>query len=463
MTKPLLPFLQSLPTFEDVPANSLEWMITSGEVKEYAVGEFLFKKGDPSDYMHIVIEGEFEVYQITDRGRKFFTEFNEGEITSQLPYSRLNSAVGFGEATKPSTVFRLHKDCFRTMISDHFELTRGLVHRMTSRVRNFTTMQVQNEKLAALGKLSAGLAHELNNPASAMVRSAGELSKNLKKGPDSFKKILKIDLTEKEVEGIQTLLMSKLDRPMPQHSMMKRNELEEDMADWLEAHGESNGFDYAEHFVAFGFEVEEMEDLYQLIGTKHLTPTLEWMNGQLEIVRVVREIEGAAKRIGELVGSIKKYSYMDRDSDRQEVDINEGIRSTLTMLAHKARKNKVSVEEEFQDDLSKVRGLPGELNQVWTNLLDNALDAMEENGGKLVVRTASDDNYINVWIRDSGPGIPEDIVNHIFEPFFTTKEQGKGTGLGLDIVKKIIDQHKADIRVKSQPGNTEFKISFVRG
>ncbi len=295
MPKDLLPFFKSLPTFAEVPNDSLTWMIQCGEIKNYDTGEFLFSKGSPVEYMYVILEGDFEAYQITNRGREFFVELVKGDITSLLPYSRLKEATAYAEAKQPSKVFGLHKDYFRTMIADHYELTAALVHHMTSRVRNFTTMQVQNEKLAALGKLSAGLAHELNNPSSAMVRSASELAKLLKQGPDNFKKLLNIDMEEHQVNGVQALLTKKIESSMPTLSMMQRNEMEEDIADWLEAHGESNGFDYAELFVAFGFEVSELEGLYQLLGSESLTTTLEWMHGQLDIVRIVREIEDGLK------------------------------------------------------------------------------------------------------------------------------------------------------------------------
>lgn len=460
MSERLLPFLKDLSTFQSVPEDSLKWMISCGELVNFKKGDFLFEKGEASQYMQIIVEGHFEVYQITDHGRKFFTEFTGGEITSQLPYSRLKETKAYAEALGDATVFRLHKDCFREMIANHFELTRSLVHLMTSRVRDFTQMQVQNEKLMALGKLSAGLAHELNNPSSAMVRSASELALQLRRAPESFKKLLKVQLNENEIDGIQALLTSKLDTPPPVLSLMERNRLEEDLADWLEAHGESNGFEYAEHLVEFGFSQMDMENLYQLTGSKHLTPTMHWLDDQLKIVKMVNEIEEASKRIGSLISSIKRYSYMDSDSDRQPVDVQQGIASTVTMLQHKARKHKVKIEENYASDLPKVKGLPGELNQVWTNIIDNALDAMEDSGGSLIVKAEHDEHYVKVRIRDTGPGIPEDVLTHIFEPFYTTKPQGQGTGLGLDIVKKILNQHNADVRVNTQPGNTEFTISF---
>ncbi|TNE26106.1 MAG: GHKL domain-containing protein [Bacteroidetes bacterium] len=456
-------FIQNLSPFIDVPESSLRWMYEAGEVYELSKGEHLFEKDAPANYMHIIIEGTVDVFRVLERGKQFLTEMGPTTLTSQLPYSRMKVGGATGEVVSDKArFFRLHIDHFPTMIQEHYELTRALVQHMTSRVRNYTQLQTQNEKLLALGKLSAGLAHELNNPASAMTRSASELSKHLLKSPQVFKKLMRVELSDDKIDAIQDILQSKLAQPSPSLAMMQRNELEEDMADWLEAHGEENGFEYAEHLVEFGFTTSEMEELYNLTGANNIRYTLHWLNDQLQVVRMVSEIENASKRIGDLVGSIKRYSHMDRDLDRQPVDINAGIQSTLTLMAHKCRKNRVTVDAKLDENLPPIQGLPGELNQVWTNLIDNALDAMEENGGYLRIQTQQDDHLIKVSVSDTGPGIPEDVMKHIYEPFYTTKPQGKGTGLGLDITRKIIERHHAQIRVESQPGNTTFRITFTK-
>lgn len=460
MPENLLQYLTSLKELSDVPQSSIQWMIDNGEVRAYKQGDFLFQNGDFPKHLEVILKGKFEVYRMNERGRQFLTDIETGTITSQLPYSRMSQITVDAEATEESEVFKLHMDNFTEMIQDHFELTRALVHTMTNRVRTYTQRQVQNEKLMALGKLSAGLAHELNNPASAMVRSAVELGKQLRHSPESFKKLLKIDIKESEIDAIQHVLNEKLNSPPTSLSMMQRSGLEENLADWFEAHGESNGFDYAENFVDFHFYPEDLEQIYQACGSNNLGPTLYWLNDQLSVVKMVSEIETASKRIGELIGSVKRYSYMDRDGDKQPVDINEGLQSTQTMLAHKARKNKVKVEEQLDAELPNIIGLPGEINQIWTNLIDNALDAMEENGGTLKIASLRNGHFAKVTITDTGPGIPDSVKGHIFEPFYTTKPQGKGTGLGLDIVRKIVEQHHAEIRVESQPGNTTFSVTF---
>lgn len=461
MTDSDFSFIQNLSPFADVPESSMKWMCDAGEVFELKKGEFLFEKDAPANYMHIIIDGTVDVFRIVDRGKQFLTEMGPTTLTSQLPYSRMKVGGATAEVvTESGRFFRLHIDHFPTMIQEHYELTRALVHHMTSRVRNYTQLQTQNEKLMALGKLSAGLAHELNNPASAMTRSASELTKHLHKSPQVFKKLMRVDLSDNKIDAIQDILQSKLAEPPQTLAMMKRNELEEDMADWLEAHGEENGFDYAEHLVEFGFTTMDMEELYNHTGAANISYTLHWLNDQLQVVRMVSEIENASKRIGELVGSIKRYSHMDRDLDRQPVDINAGIQSTLTLMAHKCRKNRVQVDVQLDENLPTIHGLPGELNQVWTNLIDNALDAMEENGGTLRIQSRQDDHVIKVTLSDTGPGIPDTVIKHIYEPFYTTKPQGKGTGLGLDITRKIIERHHAQIRVESQPGNTTFSITF---
>jgi signal transduction histidine kinase len=204
----------------------------------------------------------------------------------------------------------------------------------------------------------------------------------------------------------------------------------------------------------------DVERLHSITGPVDFSPTLHWIVDNLTTEKSVKEINASAMRIAELIGSIKEYSHMDRTKDRQAVDVNHGLQSTLKMLAHKARANKVEVDLALSEELPELSGFPGELNQVWTNLIDNALDAMETTGGILKVETAFCDPRVEITITDTGVGIPEEMKNKIFDPFFTTKSIGKGTGLGLDIANKIILQHKGRVEVESQPGNTRFKLSL---
>ena len=348
------------------------------------------------------------------------------------------------------------------MIQECHELTERLVHTMTNRVRDYITSQQQSEKLMALGKISAGLAHELNNPASAVVRSSMELKKNLSTVTDKFKKVMSVSLSVDQVTALDHILFSKVSQGMNKHiSLLEKTELEDEILDWIEEKGIEDADDIVENLVDFNFREEDLDNIFEKIPTQNdLAPVLAWLNNVLNTEKLVGEIEEAAKRISNLVSSVKSYSHMDKSADKQYVDIHEGIRNTIMIFKHKFKENHVNFVENFQEDLPKVKVWVGELNQVWTNLIDNALDAMAEEGGNLEIKTFQDESFVRIYLSDTGKGIPQEIISKIFDPFFTTKDIGKGTGLGLDAVLRIIQKHNADIKVESKPGNTVFKLCF---
>lgn len=453
--------IHSNPIFDDVPEAQIEWMISKGEIKTYQPGEFIFRRGEAADHLLIIESGEFQVYFDQDGERRYAGDLVAGDVTGVLPYSRMKQAGGFGEAKVESVVFTLHRDHFQEMIHDHYELTSTFVHHMTNRVRTFAQIQLQNEKLMALGKLSAGLAHELNNPASAIVRSAQALQKHLQLVPDNFKKVLKMKATDEDIDVLNGLLFDKLSsKDLPRLSLMEKTELEDELADWLEDNGVEDGYDMTDNLVEFRFTEEDLELVLETVGADFLGPVVKWLDSNVGTERMVGEIEEAASRIAELVQSVKGYTHMDQANDMQKVDLHIGLDNTLTMLKHKVKQNKVEIVQEYAEKLNPVMGFPGELNQIFTNLIDNALDAMEEKGGQLKIKTWNDGKFVRLDIQDSGSGIPEDKLRKIFEPFYTTKEMGKGTGMGLDVVSKIVNKHKGVINVQSKPGKTVFELCF---
>jgi signal transduction histidine kinase len=238
---------------------------------------------------------------------------------------------------------------------------------------------------------------------------------------------------------------------------LERKALEDQLNDWLEDNNVDD--DCAETFATFGLTTEDLQSIRNTVSPLTFRPLLAWLANCLEAESAVHEIETSAKRISELVQSVKSYTRMDQIADMQDVQINEGIRNTLTMLAYKARQNNVAVHEELAENLPLISGFPGELNQVWTNVIDNAIDAMKS-GGELTIRSFADGGSVVFRATDSGPGIPPDNLERIFDPFFTTKDVGEGTGVGLDLVQKVVQIHKGKIDVTSRPGNTQFKISF---
>ncbi len=452
--------LRAFDTFNDVPDEDLEWLVCNSRYYTIMKDGYLFKTGEPTDEMHIVLSGRVNVYVNQNGQRRNLTDIEAGEVTGVLPYSRMVQAGGMGVALEHTDMLSLHRDCFTEMIRNHHALTQKLVQVMTSRVRDFTKMQSQNEKMISLGKLSAGLAHELNNPAAAVVRSASELKKHLNHVPERFKRVMLMQVTPEVVDCVNDILYRKLAgfKDLKQ-SMMKRTEREDSIIDWMDDHDIENGFELAESFADFGYDIEDLEEVLACVGEKDIAPVLGWLDNMMTTEKMVSEIEDASKRISSLVGSVKSYSHMDRASDVEAVDIHEGIRSTLILLNHKIKKNNVKVVENFDESLPNIPIFVSEMNQVYTNLIDNAADAMEgREGNVLEIVTKPERDNVVISIIDNGPGISDDILDKIFDPFFTTKAVGKGSGLGLEVVKKIVEQHKGIIKAYSQPGKTEFRI-----
>lgn len=452
--------LRAFETFADAPDDDLQWLVCNSRHYTIIKDGYLFKTGDPTNEMHIIISGKLLLYFNQNDQRRVAGEMEAGEITGVLPYSRMTQASGNGLALEHTEVLSLHRDHFLEMIQHHHALTQKLVSLMTSRVRDFTRMQSQNEKMISLGKLSAGLAHELNNPAAAVVRSASELKKHLGNVPEKFKRVMLIKVTPEVVDCVTNMLGQKIEgKKTLRLSMMERREKEDAIADWMDDHDIENGFEIAENFAEFGFTEDDLEELHECIGANDIGTVLNWLDGQMATEKLVNEIEEASKRISALVGSVKSYSHMDRANDLEPADIHEGISSTLTLLNHKIKKNNVTVIDTFDTSLPKIPIFVSEMNQVYTNLIDNALDAMEgREGNTLEIITKRERESVVISVIDNGPGIDETLMNQIFDPFFTTKAVGKGSGLGLDVVRKIVDQHKGSIAVESKPGRTEFRV-----
>jgi signal transduction histidine kinase len=458
--KDLLQQIQAFDTFSEIPPEALQWMIDASEYHLYKKGEALFRPGDAVDHMQIIVSGQY-VIRATRGGQSLeLGVFETGYITGVLPFSRMTHTQAEGIALQPTYTLELHRQHFTEMVNRSYALTQELVARMSDRVRDFTSQRFQTEKLMALGKLSAGLAHELNNPASAMVRNAQELYQKVHSTPEKFKAIMTMGITPGQTDQINTILFGKIqEAPSLSLSLMEREERLDDMLDWLEDHGVEGAEDIAETFADFGMTVEELSRVEKIVGEQPLPSILWWLESTLSLERLVEEINEASNRISSLVRSIKDYSHMDRGLALEPVDIHEGLKSTLTMLRHQLKGKQIELVQDFCQSAPAVQGFAGELNQIWTNLIVNAVDAMSP-GGQLIVRTYPDRQYVCVDIEDNGSGIPEEDQTRIFEPFFTTKPMGEGTGMGLDIVKKIVDRHKGKITLDSKPGRTVFTLCF---
>jgi signal transduction histidine kinase len=452
----LLERLERHPVLATVPKPQLEWLLKESELQQFTSGT-VFGVGSSIDYMMVILEGLMRTYKDQHGQKVELAVWGNETVTGFLPFSRMKTSPVDSEVINPMTVLALHKSKFRDMMCVAPDLTEAMVHVLSDRVRAFTSYHFQNEKLMALGKLSAGLAHELNNPAAAIVRSAGSLRSHLAALIEGAEALSKSSLPEGTLTQISGVVAQALERRSQAMSPLDRSQREEELAEWLACSKVGDAEDIAADFVDIGFTKEDLQPLTSAMMKQMCGTTVNWLRLALNSSRNVMQIEEASRRISDLVSSVKKYTRLDQIQDRQEVDVNEGVRNTLVILNHKIRHNNIVVSEELKEELPVVKGYPGELNQVWTNVIDNALDAMRT-GGDLTIRSGYDKNYVTVEVIDNGPGIPEEIQERIFDPFFTTKEIGQGSGVGLDVVQQIIRHHAGKIDVSSVPGRTVFSV-----
>jgi signal transduction histidine kinase len=415
------------------------------------------REGDPADALFVVLDGEV-------RGRREHGGVDApgfvgraGQVTGMLPFSRMTVFPLTGRATLPSWILRLHKDHFHEMLQRIPELLPRLIGVLADRIREYSRAEQQRDKLSALGKLSAGLAHELNNPASAAGRAAESLREYMRE----LRRINKT-LDEASLSCEERLLLASLEDKLvdqlastPQRDALEQSDLEEELASWLNRRNIPNASRLASGLVEAGVDCASLERLGAKFRGEVLSAILARVVSSVGAERLTREIEASTGRISELVRAIKEYTYMDQ-APEQEVDVHRGIESTLTMLKFRL-KHGVQVKREFADNLPRIFARGSELNQVWTNLIDNAIDAM---GGKgeITIRTSRELDFVLIEIIDSGPGVAAAVKSHIFEPFFTTKGVGEGTGMGLDTVYRIVRAHRGEISVDSKPGRTNFQV-----
>ncbi|OIN57969.1 ATP-binding protein [Arsenicibacter rosenii] len=454
--------LRAFDYFREVPDEQLQWLLERSESQVHPAKTTLYKPDDPVDHLILVVSGQVRLDSDAQSAKEEIALYGPHSVMGVLPYSRMKTAPTYWNVQAEAELLYLHRDYLREMTQHCYELTEALVHRMTARVRDFTKLAQQNEKMASLGRLSAGLAHELNNPVAAVVRSANTLRKHMHATPERFKTIMRLQLSDAQIDVVNQLLLRLLSAPAKHLSLLERSSLEDELMDWLDDHDITDNDDLAGQLIEFNVSADDLDTLFEGVGTGNIQGVLDWLVTNLVTEKLVLDISDASGRIQTLVGSIKNYTYMDRGEGKSNLHIQEGIQSTLTLLNHKLKQKQITTTVELADNLPVLCGWPGELNQVWTNLIDNAVDAMD-NGGRLEITSQIDQRpngqtFILTKVVDSGKGIPENVIDRIFDPFFTTKPIGSGTGLGLDIVQGIVHRHNGSIKVKSQPGHTEFSI-----
>jgi signal transduction histidine kinase len=385
-------------------------------------------------------------------------EWRSGDVSGMLPYSRLVSPPGDAIAQEPTEILSLDRKHLRALTHECFEITSILVRTMLDRARLFTSSELHNEKMISLGKLSAGLAHELNNPASAIERSASLLGARLEDTERATRALGAARLSDAQLAAIDAIRASCV--AMPTHTVrspLEQSDREEAIADWLSAHR----VDVANAYMLADTEVtlEALDQLAAAVSGPALNAVLRWAAAGCAVRRLASGIQDAAMRISGLVKAVKGFTNMDQAMVAQPVDLGSSLGNTVAVLQSKAREKSAAVSVELEGNLPHVRGYAGELNQIWGNLIDNALDAVSP-GGRVDVIASRNGKGVVVRIIDNGPGIPAPDLARIFDPFFTTKPMGQGMGLGLDIVRRLVRHNDAAIEVESNRGRTEFRVTL---
>lgn len=445
--------LRKIAVFADLPQDDLLWFVSKCQELRIAPGDIMMCEGDKPEFMIVMLEGEIRARsERGPAGGPVFT-MSSGEVSGMLPFSRLKVISVTGRAVVPSHYLAFHVSNFDEMFHRLPELVRRLVGLLADRVRSVTRQEQQHEKLAALGKLSAGLAHELNNPSAATRRSASALRDCLVRlrGAARSTTIGPKDcafLAQRE-EQIRASL-----QPAQFKDELARADRQDAIQSWLESRNVADAWKLAPALAEANLTDAHLESFAEAAGDS-LGPELTRFATLLEMDRIAEELDHSSARISDLIKAVKEYSYMDQ-APVQEVDIERSLETTLTIMHHKLKRG-ITVAREYAPSLPRVMANGSELNQVWTNLIDNAADAMK-GAGTLTIRTAHENDFVLVEIADNGPGIPAEVKSRIFDPFFTTKGVGQGTGLGLDIVNRIVKNARGQINVISSPGDTRFQI-----
>jgi signal transduction histidine kinase len=433
--------------------EQVEALMPYGRESRLQTGDLLFDERSVVDSFYVVLEGEVEISRLDGAEEIPVLHHGPGEFTGGLVMLTGKTSIHRARATAPGRVLEIDSETFRRLPVEVPDVADMFISGLARRMRYTQRAYRQQEKLAALGKLSAGLTHELNNPAAAAKRASEELGGA----------ILQAQLTaighDERFSALEREALVALQRETAAGSAdvldpLSLCDAEDELTDWLGDHGCEEPWDLAPALAEAGVDKDRLEAMAEAFDDRSLACGLEWLAGTLDLVGLAGEIETSVGRISHLVGTMKEYTYMDR-AVVGEVDVISGLQNTLTIL--EPRLKDVSLVREYEKDLPGIPGRGGELNQVWTNLIDNAIDAV--NGrGSIIVRAYVEGERVVVEVVDDGHGIPRAAQVHIFEPFYTTKEIGSGTGLGLPIVRRIVTDHAGEVFVRSEPGETCFTV-----
>ncbi len=453
--------LAEFDSLSQIPREERLWLAAHGDVARYRTGEVILEGGKPVQLLWVCLSGRVVIDVDRGAGPRRTFEWGPGDVGGMLPYSRMRTTPGTAYVVEDSELLNIDREHFPELTRVCPTFTAHTVHIMLDRARSFNTTDLHDEKMISLGRLAAGLAHELNNPSSATVRAAHLLIEEIVEADSSARALGAVGLTQEQIAEIEKVREICLANPLSgTASLSERLGREERILEWLEARGANP--DHAAPLADTAVTIDTLDLLANAVDGSALEAALSWIATGCSTRALAMDIERAARRIHDLVSSVKRFSYMDRPGDTELVDVAAGIADTVSVIGSKAHSKSVELKLDLEPDLPRVRGTGGELNQIWLNLIDNALDAVSESG-QVEVRACRELDRVVVRVVDDGHGIPADLLGRIFDPFFTTKQPGEGTGLGLDIARGIARRHGGEIQVESRPGRTEFRVRLPVG
>ncbi|QNI36406.1 ATP-binding protein [Edaphobacter albus] len=458
MTDLLIERLKQHRILGPAPVHELEWLVKHGILRSLETGELVSHKGQPVEGMYVLFSGRLALFVDRGAGPVKLVEFQPGDVTGLLPYSRLVNAPGNSIVQERLEMLELHRDHIPEMIRECFGITSILVHQMVDRAKLFTSTELQNEKMVSMGKLSAGLAHELGNPAAAIERSVCLLIDRLEDCEVAMRELQTARLSNSQLAAADTFREACLARKNKSpRSTIEQVDREEAISDWLSK--KDLNVSSAPALAETDATLDALNALATEVSGTALNAVIRSTASRLAIRSLASEAQGCSTRMSTLVRAIKGFTHMDQAMISDRLNPGTGIHDTVMVLNAKAIERSVKVELELEPDLPQISGFTGELNQIWGILLDNALDAAPAGGCvKLIAR--HEGQRLVVRVIDNGPGIPAEIQSRIFDPFFTTKPMGQGTGLGLDIAQRLVRHNDGAIEFDSVPGRTEFRISL---
>lgn len=449
--------LSRVPVFAEMKKENLE-CLGSVELLEAEAGIEIVPPGSDCNGFYVVLQGDVEVHKMSKPGEPpQVYAYSAGDSFGEMPLLKGVQSTYALVATTPARIVRFDEESFWQLMFSCPRVRAAILGNMARRLESYQANAVHREKLASLGTLAAGLMHELNNPGAAALRAASQLRENLARMQEIGLRFTNKPKTQDQLDCMRSLQQQAMRRDCcVLMGSLEQSDREEVLAEWLEKVGVQNAWRIAPGLAEMGMDPDRLACTRQAFGGQDLSDVLNWLESVISNAQLVSTIESSIARVTDLVVAVKKYAYEGKVGT--SLNVHESLHSTLIILGHKLRHKSIVLRKHFATDLPPLENAAPGLNQVWTNLLDNAIDASPE-GGEITIRTRSDGDRIAVSIADHGSGISEEDQKHIFEPFFTTKPVGTGTGLGLDIARRIVEsRHGGEIMVESSPQGTAFTV-----